>query len=609
MYQIKKQHNVMIIKKSFFFFLLLCLSQIELTAQKTIVEIKGNQFYINGKPTYEGRVWKGNKIEGLLMNSRMVQGVFDDLNIVTRDTFAYADTKKWGAERNNAEFIAAMPLWKSYGLNSFTLNMQGGSPFGYGNFDFYNPGFNPDGSLHPEYMKRLDNILRKADDLEMVVILGFFYFGQDQRLKDETAIKNAVANMVNWLHDKKYRHILIEINNETLSDFKQYDHAILLKDRVHELINLAKGIERNGYRYYVTTSFPAIIVPTKNVVDASDFVLFHGNSLRTAQRFTNYVAKVRAVVGNRIMPIVINEDDNYAFESDTCNMNLSLKNYISWGYFDYRKRGFDNDPKQGFQTIPVDWGVNSERKKSFFNKLKEITQGNPNPSNIFYQYNIWWAFVNKVFEGDLTVEAARKKGDIGLGSYNLLDGELIQLDGVYYQAKEDGSVVTASDKTKIAYLNTTFFKPEKSFILKNVANYDSLRKRLNEQLPTKNIFYSFKIHGTFKKVKCGGLHKQEKPFNKGLDYLIPNRPIFEREKFTGTLVGFYCPDFIGNINASAYHLHFISDDRKFGGHLMELEGSDLTVEVDFIHDYQFSLPQTQDFDKVGFDKEFQYKKN
>lgn len=341
-------------------------------AQKTIIEIKGNQFYINGKPTYEGRYWKGQKIEGLLMNSRMVQGVFDDLNPQTVNTFAYPDTKKWDADRNNNEFVAAMPTWKSYGLNAFTLNMQGGSPTGYGNFDFYNPGFNPDGSLHEGYMKRLDKILKKADELEMVVILGLFYFGQDQRLTDETAIKNAVTNMVNWLHEKKYRNILIEINNETLGNKKHYDHDILLYNRVHELINLAKSIEKNGYRYLVSTSFPAIIVPTKNVVDAADFILFHGNALRTATAFSKHIEKIKEVVGTRDMPIVNNEDDNHFFEIDTCHFNIALKNYISWGYFDYRKKE-DPDLKNGFQTIPVDWGINSENKKGFFNKVKEIT--------------------------------------------------------------------------------------------------------------------------------------------------------------------------------------------------------------------------------------------
>jgi hypothetical protein len=146
-------------------------------AQKTKVSITGNQFYINDKPSNEGRVWNGNKIEGLLFNSRIVQGVFDDLNVATRDTFAYTDTRKWDPERNNREFVAAMPHWKAYGLNAITVNMQGGSPFGYGNFDFYNPGFNADGSLNYAYMYRLENILKKADELEMVVILGLFYFG------------------------------------------------------------------------------------------------------------------------------------------------------------------------------------------------------------------------------------------------------------------------------------------------------------------------------------------------------------------------------------------------------------------------------------------------
>jgi hypothetical protein len=183
--------------------IILLVSITNFVSAQTTVSIKGNEFHINGKPTYDGRYWQGNKIQGLLINSRMVQGVFDDLNKNSRDTFAYADTKKWDAKRNNKEFVAAMPLWKSYGLNSFTLNMQGGSPYGYGNFDFYNPGFYPDGSLIPAYMKRLDNILKKADQLQMVVILGLFYFGQDQRLTDEAAIINATKNTVNWLFKKK----------------------------------------------------------------------------------------------------------------------------------------------------------------------------------------------------------------------------------------------------------------------------------------------------------------------------------------------------------------------------------------------------------------------
>jgi hypothetical protein len=96
----------------------------------TKVSIVGEAFHINDKPTYQGREWKGKKIEGLLMNSRMVQGIFDDRNSETVARWAYPDTKKWDADRNTKEFIAAMPAWREHGLLSFTINLQGGSPHG-----------------------------------------------------------------------------------------------------------------------------------------------------------------------------------------------------------------------------------------------------------------------------------------------------------------------------------------------------------------------------------------------------------------------------------------------------------------------------------------------
>jgi hypothetical protein len=343
---------------------------LHIQAQKTIVSIKGNQFYINGKPTYEGRVWNGNKIEGLLMNSRMVQGVFDDLNPEVSPEFAYPDTKKWDADRNANEFVASMPLWKNHGLNAFTLNMQGGSPYGYGNKKCLNPGFNADGSLMQPYMNRLDKILKKADELNMVVILGLFYFGQDQALKDETAVIKAVDNMVDWLFEKGYRNVMFEINNEC--NYPTYDHPILKPNRVHELIERVKSKEQKGYRFLVSTSYTGKKVPLPNVVKAADFLLIHGNGAKNSQEIQVLCDSTRKVEGYHPMPIVNNEDDHFDFEKEVNNMTVSIKHYVSWGYFDYRFKG-ETDLKEGYQTVPVDWGINSERKKAFFNKLKEIT--------------------------------------------------------------------------------------------------------------------------------------------------------------------------------------------------------------------------------------------
>ena len=147
---------------------------------------------LNGKPTYAGRTWKGKKIEGLLFNSRMVQGIFDDLNPETRPKWAYPDTKKWDPERNTREFLAAMPEWRSTACwrsrSTSRAAARRATPRTSRGTTRRSP---PTGSLRPEYMARLETILDKADELGMVVILGVFYFGQDERLKDEAAVKRA----------------------------------------------------------------------------------------------------------------------------------------------------------------------------------------------------------------------------------------------------------------------------------------------------------------------------------------------------------------------------------------------------------------------------------
>lgn len=335
--------------------------------ERTSVSIKGTQFYINNTITYKDRFWKGHKIEGLLFNSRMVQGVFDDANPETRETFEYPDTKKWDPERNTQEFIDAMPDWKAHGLLAFTLNLQGGSPTGYGNKDWINSAFDSRGELKPAYMDRLEKILTKADDLGMVVILGYFYFGQDEVLADETAVINAVDNITEWIVANSYRNILVEINNEC--DIR-YDHDILKPERVSELIQQVKELSDN--KLLVSTSFSGNRCPTDNVIEHSDFILLHGNGIGDPARIGELVGEVRRSDAYSPKPILFNEDDHYGFDTASYNLKSAIESYASWGYFDFRRDGetYDN----GFQSVPVDWKISSDRKKNFFNKLKEITR-------------------------------------------------------------------------------------------------------------------------------------------------------------------------------------------------------------------------------------------
>jgi len=340
-------------------------------ARKTEVAIVGESFHINGKPTYAGRTWKGHKIEGLLLNSRMVQGIFDDLNPETVKLWAYPDTGPWDADRNTREFLAAMPVWRRHGLLAFTINLQGGSPQGYSKDQpWHNSAITPAGDLRPEYMARLKLILDRADELGIVAILGIFYFGQDQRLENEDAVKRALDNAVDWVLDHGYRHVLIEVNNECNV---RYDHEILQPRRVHELIERVKTKERGGRRLLVGTSYGGGQVPEENVVRASDFLLMHGNGVKDPKRIAEMVRQARAVRGYRPMPILFNEDDHFDFDKPQNNFTAAIGEYASWGYFDFRMQGEKFD--DGYQSVPVNWGISSPRKKAFFGLLQEITMG------------------------------------------------------------------------------------------------------------------------------------------------------------------------------------------------------------------------------------------
>ena len=337
----------------------------------TIVSIEGDRFLINGRPTLAGLKWRGHTLEGLLPNSRMVQGVFDDLNTETRGRWAYPDTKPWDPDRNTREFVAAMADWRRHGLLAVTLNLQGGSPEGYSQAQpWHNSAFAADGALRPEFMARVERILDEADRLGMAVILGLFYFGQDERLRDEAAVLRAVDGTVGWVLDRGYRNVLVEINNECNI---RYDHAVLQPARVHELITRAKLITRSGRRLLVSTSYGGGTLPGAEVLAASDFVLLHGNGVSNPDRIAEMVRQTRGMPAFTPKPVVFNEDDHYDFDKPWNNFVAATSEHASWGFFDFRRQseGFD----EGYQSVPVNWGISSARKSGFFGLLQEMTGG------------------------------------------------------------------------------------------------------------------------------------------------------------------------------------------------------------------------------------------
>ena len=139
---------------------------------------------------------------------------------------------------------------------------------------------------------------------------------------------------------------------------------------MHELIELAKSITIDGRRLPVSVSFNVGTIPPPNVVTVADFLLLHGNGVKEPDRIAQMVQRTRAVAGYRRMPILFNEDDHFDFDKPRNNFAAAVGEYASWGYFDYRMKseGFD----EGYQSVPVNWTISSDRKRGFFGLLADM---------------------------------------------------------------------------------------------------------------------------------------------------------------------------------------------------------------------------------------------
>jgi hypothetical protein len=344
--------------------------------RRTQVEIRGEDFWIDGEPTYRGRAWRDQRIEGLLFNARMVQATFDDLNPDTRHLWAYPDSGEWDPERNGREFVQMVPEYRRHGLLAVTVNLQGGHPRGYrGLQPWINTAFTAFGELRPAYLERMRRVLDALDAQGMVAIVGLFYFGQDERLYDEAAVRRGVEHAAGWLLDGGWRNVIVEVNNEC--NVRRYEHEILQPHRVHELIEQVRGTTRHGRRLLVGTSYGGRAIPDAPVLAASDLALVHGNGVTDPAFIGEMVRQTRERMGGRLLPVVFNEDDHYDFDQPLNNLLLATAHHASWGYYDPGAgaggRAAVGDYVEGYQNVPTNWGINTERKRGFFSLVREIS--------------------------------------------------------------------------------------------------------------------------------------------------------------------------------------------------------------------------------------------
>lgn len=220
--------------------------------------------------------------------------------------------------------------------------------------------------------------------------------------------------------------------------------------------------------------------------------------------------------------------------------------------------------------------------------------------NILTQISTIDALLSGIYDGNLTLRELKKYGDFGLGTFNNLDGEMFAIRGHFYQVTADGTVKTPSLETKTPFAAVTFFQKERVIKVSNV-DYQNFREIMDSKIPTQNIFFAVQIEGTFQKVKTRSVPKQQLPYQP-LKNVAKTQPTFYFNNVEGTMVGFRCPYFIKGINIPGYHLHFLTKDKKAGGHVLNFTTQEITVALDYITEFSMILPKDKPFYQANLAK-------
>jgi len=210
------------------------------------------------------------------------------------------------------------------------------------------------------------------------------------------------------------------------------------------------------------------------------------------------------------------------------------------------------------------------------------------------QYSTIDALMTGIYDGQLSIEQLQGYGDFGLGTFNHLDGEMLVLDGHVYQITADGLAQEPDPRVATPFAAVTFFETDRSFPLQPGMDLAGFKTWLDSQLPTRNIFYGVKISGTFKAVQTRSVPRQNKPYLP-LKEVAKTQRLFQFENIRGTVVGFRSPQYVKGLSVPGYHLHFLTADKRSGGHVLELVISQAKVEIDDTPVFSVILPNDRAF--------------
>jgi acetolactate decarboxylase len=227
----------------------------------------------------------------------------------------------------------------------------------------------------------------------------------------------------------------------------------------------------------------------------------------------------------------------------------------------------------------------------------------PGGHETFYQVSTIDALQQGVFDGIRPVGDLKTHGNFGIGTFDALDGEMIVLDGVVYQATADGRVRVAPDNLTIPFATVTYYEEDFTISTDEPMDFPAFSTAMEDRLPSGNMVYAVRMHGTFPSMKVRAIPAQEKPYPT-LSKAAASQSVYVSTNATGTVVGFYVPVFFGGLNAVGYHLHFLSDDRETGGHILDFTVPGGTaVGYDRTPEFTMVLPTSGDFTEVDLSQD------
>jgi acetolactate decarboxylase len=210
-----------------------------------------------------------------------------------------------------------------------------------------------------------------------------------------------------------------------------------------------------------------------------------------------------------------------------------------------------------------------------------------------FQVSTSTALVQGLYDGVVTIGELKQHGDFGLGTFDGLDGEMLALDGHFYQVQASGEVREPGNDARVPFAVVTVFQAERCFTIDRVNDFGDLLAKLDGVRRTENLFYAVRIEGRFAYLRTRAACKVARGVS--LVEATSRQAEFEFTEVSGTLVGFWTPSYARTLEIAGWHLHFVTDRRTGGGHLLDCRAVGLRVQLQELADVRIAMPETAAF--------------